>query len=202
MVFLLAISGIASAQGDGPTNKELGESLNILWLLLAGFLVFFMQAGFALVETGFTRAKNVSHTMMMNMMVFCIGAVGYWLVGFGLQFGAAYVKATGRIQSLRSNLVATETETIPLPTVGTEFRVFPIPGSQRLSFSGEARGLSVGRYGSFLQYHLEGGVYIFRGLTVRGGYRVLDVDVHTPDRETMFSPRLAGPVISLEFRDR
>ena len=45
-----------------------------------------MQAGFALVETGFT-GKNVTHTMMMNMMVFCIGALGYWLTGFAFQFG-------------------------------------------------------------------------------------------------------------------
>jgi ammonium transporter, Amt family len=88
MLIILAISLPASAQSDGPTNKELGEGINVMWMLIAGFLVFFMQAGFALVETGFTRAKNVSHTMMMNMMVFCIGAVGYWLVGFGLQFGA------------------------------------------------------------------------------------------------------------------
>jgi Amt family ammonium transporter len=87
-VFLLAMSGIAIAQGSGPEVKELGESINILWMLVAGFLVFFMQAGFALVETGFTRAKNVSHTMMMNLMVFCIGAIGYWLVGFAFQFGA------------------------------------------------------------------------------------------------------------------
>lgn len=61
---------------------------NILWVLLAGFLVFFMQAGFALVEAGFTRAKNVAHTMMMNMMVFCLGAIGYWICGFAFQFGA------------------------------------------------------------------------------------------------------------------
>jgi ammonium transporter, Amt family len=86
---LLAISGIASAQGSGSEAvKDLGDSINIMWMLVAGFLVFFMQAGFALVETGFTRAKNVSHTMMMNMMVFCIGAIGYWLVGFAFQFGA------------------------------------------------------------------------------------------------------------------
>jgi Amt family ammonium transporter len=63
-------------------------SANILWVLIAGFLVFFMQAGFALVECGFTRAKNVAHTMMMNMMVFCIGAIGYWICGFAFQFGA------------------------------------------------------------------------------------------------------------------
>ncbi len=69
------------------TVAELSTAINILWMLLAGFLVFFMQAGFALVETGFTRAKNVAHTMMMNLMVFCIGALGYWLVGFAFQFG-------------------------------------------------------------------------------------------------------------------
>ncbi|HEY3231688.1 MAG TPA: ammonium transporter [Roseiflexaceae bacterium] len=75
----------------------LTTAANVLWLLLAGFLVFFMQAGFALVETGFTRSKNVAHTMMMNMMVFCIGAIGYWICGFAFQFGAvnhAYPEVT------------------------------------------------------------------------------------------------------------
>ncbi len=66
----------------------LTTAANILWLILAAFLVFFMQAGFALVETGFTRAKNVAHTMLMNMMVFCLGAIGYWICGFAFQFGA------------------------------------------------------------------------------------------------------------------
>ncbi|MBK9942796.1 MAG: ammonium transporter [Kouleothrix sp.] len=75
----------------------LTTAANILWLILAGFLVFFMQAGFALVETGFTQAKNVAHTMLMNMMVFCIGAIGYWICGFAFQFGAlnlAYPEVT------------------------------------------------------------------------------------------------------------
>ncbi len=77
------------AQGPDPAEQvaDATVSLNALWVLLAGFLVFFMQAGFALVETGFTRAKNVSHTMMMNMMVFCIGALGYYFTGFAFQFG-------------------------------------------------------------------------------------------------------------------
>jgi ammonium transporter, Amt family len=86
-VCLFAFVGVASAQGSGPTPDDIATSLNVMWMLIAGFLVFFMQAGFALVETGFTRAKNVAHTMMMNMMVFCIGALGYWLVGFAFQFG-------------------------------------------------------------------------------------------------------------------
>ena len=86
------------AQSSGPSVDELAQTtaalttaINLFWVLLAGFLVFFMQAGFALVETGFTRAKNVAHTMMMNMMVFCIGAIGYWLTGFALQFGGVNV---------------------------------------------------------------------------------------------------------------
>ena len=81
----------AFAQDGGPTGGEVADitlSLNVMWMIIGGFLVFFMQAGFALVETGFTRNKNVAHTMMMNMMVFCIGAVGYWLTGFAFQFGA------------------------------------------------------------------------------------------------------------------
>ena len=83
----------AFAQDPTPADamaavKDTQTAINIMWMLIGGFLVFFMQAGFALVETGFTRAKNVAHTMMMNLMVFCIGAVGYWLVGFAFQFGA------------------------------------------------------------------------------------------------------------------
>jgi Amt family ammonium transporter len=76
----------------------LTTATNILFVFLAGFLVFIMQAGFALVETGFTRSKNAAHTMMMNMMVFCIGAIGYWICGFAFQFGAlnySYAEVNG-----------------------------------------------------------------------------------------------------------
>ena len=52
-------------------------SINVVWTLITGFLVMFMQAGFAMVETGFTRAKNASHTMLMNMMVYAIGMLGF-----------------------------------------------------------------------------------------------------------------------------
>jgi len=87
LTLLLGVNSLVSAQAAGPSTLELAAAANIMWTLFAGFLVFFMQAGFALVETGFTRAKNAAHTMMMNLMVFCIGAVGYWLVGFAFQFG-------------------------------------------------------------------------------------------------------------------
>ena len=63
------------------------NSVNTCWTLVAAFLVYFMQAGFALCEAGFTRAKNTGNILMKNMMDFCIGTPCYWLIGFGIMFG-------------------------------------------------------------------------------------------------------------------
>src|SRR5450432_1908787 len=63
------------------------QAINLLWVLLGGFLVIFMQAGFAMVETGFTRAKNAVNTMAMNLVVYPVGVLGFWLVGYGLMMG-------------------------------------------------------------------------------------------------------------------
>ena len=62
-------------------------ALNLVWVLVAGFLVMFMQVGFAMVETGFTRAKNAVNTMAMNLVIYPIGVLGFWLVGYGLMMG-------------------------------------------------------------------------------------------------------------------
>lgn len=62
---------------------------NYTWIMITGFMVFFFQCGFAMVETGFCRGKNAAHTMTMNFMVFLVGAVGYFLIGFALQFGGS-----------------------------------------------------------------------------------------------------------------
>lgn len=64
-------------------------AVNFIWTLVCAYLVFFMQAGFAMVETGFTRAKNAAHTMAMNLMVFVFGVLGYWICGYALQMGGA-----------------------------------------------------------------------------------------------------------------
>lgn len=64
------------------------SSVNTIWVLVGAALVFFMQAGFAMVEAGFTRAKNAGNIIMKNLMDFCIGTPVFWLVGFGLMFGA------------------------------------------------------------------------------------------------------------------
>ena len=66
---------------------DVQTAINIAWTLLAGFLVMFMQAGFALVETGLTRGKNAAHTMGMNILVYGIGILGFWSIGFALQMG-------------------------------------------------------------------------------------------------------------------
>lgn len=63
------------------------SSVNTIWVLLGAALVFFMQAGFAMCEAGFTRAKNTGNILMKNLMDFCIGTPCFWLVGFGLMFG-------------------------------------------------------------------------------------------------------------------
>ena len=65
------------------------SATDVIWVLVAAILVFFMQAGFALCEAGLTRAKNTGNILMKNMMDFCIGTPCYWLVGFGLMFAGA-----------------------------------------------------------------------------------------------------------------
>lgn len=63
------------------------SSVDTIWVLLGAALVFFMQAGFAMVEAGFTRAKNAGNIVMKNLMDFCLGTPIFWLIGFGLMFG-------------------------------------------------------------------------------------------------------------------
>jgi Amt family ammonium transporter len=70
-------------------KEELQLNINIVWTCVAAFLVFFMQAGFAMVETGFTRAKNSVNILMKNLMDFSFGSLAFFLVGFGLMFGVS-----------------------------------------------------------------------------------------------------------------
>ncbi|MFZ5976713.1 ammonium transporter [Hydrotalea sp.] len=78
--------------GDADGHNKI--AINIMWTLIAGFLVMFMQAGFAMVETGFTQKKNVAHTMLMNFLIYAIGMLGFWIVGFAIMFGGALNPAT------------------------------------------------------------------------------------------------------------
>jgi len=89
----LSTAALTAEEPAAPDITVLAETLqtnlNIVWTCVAAFLVFFMQAGFAMVETGFTRAKNVVNIMMKNLMDFSIGTLAFFLVGNGLIFGVS-----------------------------------------------------------------------------------------------------------------
>ena len=89
-----AAGDVTAAQAGKPTLEEVANTvghnkiaINFMWVLVAGFLVMFMQAGFALAETGFTRAKSAAHTMSMNLLVYAVGMLAFWLCGFALMMG-------------------------------------------------------------------------------------------------------------------
>ncbi|WP_255568006.1 ammonium transporter [Ruficoccus sp. ZRK36] len=90
---LLALSAVGMALPAQAQDTEAVAYLpqvtaDIMWLLLAGFLVFFMQAGFAMVEAGLTRSKNASNIMMKNLMDFSVGAIAFWAIGYSLMYGS------------------------------------------------------------------------------------------------------------------
>src|SRR5229473_915715 len=122
------IADVTAKEAGKPTLAEVADfaghnrvSINLMWTLLTGFLVMFMQAGFALVETGFTRAKNVAHTMMMNFMIYAIGMTGYWIMGFALQMGGL-----GPISTLGgTNLLDSE---FVISLFGKDFGLFGMKG--------------------------------------------------------------------------
>ena len=80
--------------------------INFTWTLITGFLVMFMQAGFAMVEAGLCRVKNANHTYMMNFTVYACGLLAYWLIGFAIQMGGAAGNANlGGLQPLNGEHV-------------------------------------------------------------------------------------------------
>jgi Amt family ammonium transporter len=109
-----SVPGYTKPDPDKATPKELAVavdavaqsashgifSVNFVWTLIAGFLVMFMQAGFALVETGLIRAKNAAHTMSMNFMVYALGMFGFFVCGFAFMCGGLNGTAIGGPVSL------------------------------------------------------------------------------------------------------
>ncbi len=88
----------------GDVGNQVGQNkiaINFVWTLITGFLVMFMQAGFAMVEAGLCRVKNANHTYMMNFTVYACGLFAYWLIGFAIQMGGAAGNGNlGGLQSL------------------------------------------------------------------------------------------------------
>lgn len=90
VIALLSVKGLYAEEAVTKADiQAITTNLNVVWTLVAAVLVFWMQAGFAMVETGFTRAKNSVNILMKNLMDFCIGSIAFYVIGFGLMFGAA-----------------------------------------------------------------------------------------------------------------
>ncbi|MFQ5677476.1 MAG: ammonium transporter, partial [bacterium] len=86
----LVLASTAPLWAEGaPTTTEVQKNADFVWTLIAAFLVFFMQAGFACVESGFTRAKNCVNILMKNVFDFSFGSLAFWAIGFGLMFGSS-----------------------------------------------------------------------------------------------------------------
>jgi Amt family ammonium transporter len=85
LIFMISIPMVVFAEGPTPESNAL--SIDTMWVLIAGFLVFLMHAGFTCVEAGFTQAKNTVNIIMKNVMTISIGVICYYIIGFALMFG-------------------------------------------------------------------------------------------------------------------
>ncbi|MBI4518945.1 MAG: ammonium transporter [Deltaproteobacteria bacterium] len=134
------IADVGAVAAGRPTLDEVAATaghnkiaINFIWTLFAGFLVMFMQAGFALVETGFTRAKNAAETMTMNFVVYVIGMTGYWVCGYALQMGGV-----GAVAALGGTAPLDSEFTISL--FGKDFGLF---GTKGFFLSGDSYDVGV-----------------------------------------------------------
>ncbi|HXR78568.1 MAG TPA: hypothetical protein VN737_21495 [Bryobacteraceae bacterium] len=118
----------------------------------------------------------------------------------GFEVGGAYLSADGSLHGLASGVTASKSQTIGLPLVGTEFRVFPVPASHLFELNGEVKGMALGDYGHYLQADLNAGLQV-KLITFEAGYRFVDANVHqTGASPSGVSPRFKGIVAGLVFR--
>ena len=133
----LALWYSAPAGAEAATTEEvtlLGTQVNLLWVVIGAVLVIFMQAGFALVETGFCRAKHASHVMSTNFAIFGLGFVGYFLVGYAFMFGGYSTSLIGYSKPLGG------------PLLGSGNWTFLYHGGFALGDIGKAGGAAVAGY--------------------------------------------------------
>src|SRR4051794_1543861 len=107
LVLLSSAAFASSTDTSDPTNtlSHTDIGLNLLWVVIGAVLVIFMQAGFALVETGFCRAKHAAHVVSTNFAIFGLGFVGYFLVGYALMFGGYSTSLIGYNAPVGGNLL-------------------------------------------------------------------------------------------------
>jgi Amt family ammonium transporter len=101
----VAFTGVAGAQELVEDVDTLAKNTNLLWVVLGAVLVIFMQAGFALVETGFCRAKHAAHVVSTNFAIFGLGFIGYFAVGYGFMFGGYSLPLIGMDSAVGGPLI-------------------------------------------------------------------------------------------------
>lgn len=89
MLAILLLLFATPAYAQSPTTESLELSINLVWVMLGAFLVFFMHAGFAMVESGFTRSKNTLNILMKNFLTICISSILFFAAGYGIMFGSS-----------------------------------------------------------------------------------------------------------------
>ncbi len=107
LLLLFPAAWSLDADEGGKPIKALSEhaaSMDMVWTLLASFLIFLMQAGFTLVEVGFTRAKNAGNVVMKNMIDFALGSIGFFFIGYGLMFGVSALGLFGTTDFFLGNI--------------------------------------------------------------------------------------------------
>jgi len=119
----------------------------------------------------------------------------------GVTTGVAYFGARASATSQTLGVTGTEDRTAGIPLVGGEFRSFPIPTSNVLSVSGEAKGMSLGSYGWYFQTGFNIGVAPMRYVRLQAGFNFAEGDFHRSDRRQGFNPRFSGPIFSLQLHD-
>jgi Amt family ammonium transporter len=126
----LTDSDFSTAQRSEPFAYKLASmvnqnrlGINFTWVLVTGYLVMFMQAGFALVETGFCRAKNAMHTMMMNFLVYVLGMTGFFICGFAFMMGGVGLVGVGNLGGL-----AQLNQELTIPLGGVDWGIIGMKG--------------------------------------------------------------------------
>jgi len=87
LILLLVLAGMVSAETDGTDISTISRGLDTIWVLLGAFLVFFMQAGFGMIEAGFIRAKNTTNVLAKNFLDFIMASLAFFIIGYALMFG-------------------------------------------------------------------------------------------------------------------
>jgi len=98
IIFLAwTVAAAAQSPAEGPTTADLKVGLDTVWVMIAGMLVFFMNAGFCMLETGFCRQKNAVNVLAKNLIVFALSTIAFWAIGFGLMFsdGNGFIGSSG-----------------------------------------------------------------------------------------------------------